>query len=91
MLNNPNMTPKIAEEIGKYFLKMANKKRNKDSGNNEDVDDMNPIIEINIENILDNDSITPEYLEELRKNFFKLANEMRSKDNEDDSENIGNN
>ena len=25
------MTPKIAEELGKYFLKMANKKRNKDS------------------------------------------------------------
>ena len=25
------MTPKIAEEPGKNFLKMANKKRNKDS------------------------------------------------------------
>ena len=31
LLSNPNMTPKIAEELGKYFLKMANKKRNKDS------------------------------------------------------------
>ena len=38
------MTPKIAEEIGKYFLKMANKKRNKDSVNNGDDDDMNPNI-----------------------------------------------
>ena len=70
---------------------MANKKKNKDSGNNGDDDDMNPNIKINIENILDNDSVTPEYLEELSKNFFKLANEMKSKDNEDDSENNGNN
>ena len=63
LLNNPNMTPKIAEEIGKYFLKMANKKRNKDSVNNGDDDDMNPNIKINIEDILDNDLATPEYLE----------------------------
>ena len=38
------MTPEIAEELGKYFLKMANKKRNKDSRNNGDDDDMNPNI-----------------------------------------------
>ena len=88
LLNNPNMTPKIAEEIGEYFLKMANKKRKKDSGNNGDDDyDINPNIKTNVENILGDDSITPEYLEELSQNFFKLANEMRSKDNEDDSEN----
>ena len=43
------MTPKIAEEIGKYFLKMANKKRNKDSVNNGNDDDMNPNIKRNIE------------------------------------------
>ena len=87
-----DMTLKIAGEIGKYFLKMANKKRKKDSGNNGDDDyDINPNIKINLENILGDDSITPEYLEELSKNFFKLANEMRSKDNEDDSENNGNN
>ena len=92
LLNNPNMTPKIAEEIGKYFLKMANKKRNKDNGNNGDDDyDINPNIKINIENTLGDDSITHEYVEELSKNFFKLANEMRSKYNEDDSENNGNN
>ena len=61
-----NITPEIVEELGKYFLKMANKKRKKDSGNNRDDDyDMNPNIKINIENILDDDSITPEYLEEL--------------------------
>ena len=61
------MTPKIAEELGKYFLKMSNQKRKKDSGNNgdDDVYDMNPNIKINIENILDDDSIAPEYLEEL--------------------------
>ena len=73
LLSNLNMTPKIAEEIGKYFLKMANKKRNKDSVNNEDDHDMNPNPKTNIENILDNDLATPEYLEELSKNFFKLA------------------
>ena len=46
---------------------MANKKRNKDSGNNGGDDDMNPNIEINIENILNNDLITPEYLEKISK------------------------
>ena len=99
LLSNPNMTSEIAEELGKYFLKMTNKKRNKDSENNgdddvdddDDDDDMNPNIKIIIENILDNDLVTPEYLEELSKNFFKLANAMRSKDNEDDSESSGNN
>ena len=85
------MTSEIAEELGKYFLKMANKKRNKDSGNNGDDDDMNPNIKIDIENILDNDLATPEYLEELSKNFFKLVNAMRSEDNEDDSKSSGNN
>ena len=55
------MTPKIAEEIGKYFLEMANKKRNKD--------DIDPHIKINIEDILDNDLAIPEYLEELSKNL----------------------
>ena len=34
LLSNPNVTPEIAEKLSKYFLKMANKKRNKDSGNN---------------------------------------------------------
>ena len=86
------MTPKIVEELSKYFLKMANKKRKKDSENNGDDDyDINPNTKINMENILDDDSMTPEYLEELSKSFFKQANEMRSKDNEDDSENNGNN
>ena len=74
LLNNPNMTPKIAEEIGKYFVKMANKKRNKYSVNNGDDDDMNPNIKIKIEGILDNDLVTPEHLEELSKEFFRLAN-----------------
>ena len=86
LLNNPNVTPKIAEKIGKYFLKMANKKRNKDRVNNGDDDDMNPNIKINIEHILDNDLATPEYFEELSKEFFKLANVTKSKNNEDDSE-----
>ena len=87
-----NMTPEIVEELSNYFLKMANKKRKKDSENNGDDDyDINPNIKINMENILDDDSITPEYLEELSKSYFKQANEMRSKDNEDDSENNGNN
>ena len=85
------MTPKIAEEIGKYFLKIDNKKRKKSVNNGDDNYDISPNIKINIENILRNDSITPEYLEELSKNSFKPANEMRSKDNEDDSENNGNN
>ena len=86
------MTPKIVEELSKYFLKMANKKRKKDSENNGGDDyDINPNTKINMENILDDDSITPEYLEELSESFFKQANEMRSKDNEDDSENNGNN
>ena len=85
------MTSEIAQELCKYFLKMANKKRNRDSGNNGDDDDMNPNIKIDIENILDNDLATPEYLEELIKNFFKLANAMRSEDNEDDSKSSGNN
>ena len=86
------MTPEIVEELSKYFLKIANKKTEKDSENNEDDDyDINPNIKINMENILDDDSITPEYLEELSKRFFKQANEMRSKDNEDGSENNGNN
>ena len=90
--SNLNMTPEIVEELSKYFLKMANKKRKKDSENNGDDDyDINPNIKINMENILYDDSITPEYLEELSKSFFKQANEMRSKDNEDDSENNGNN
>ena len=65
LLSNPNMTLEIAEELGKYYLKMANKKRKKDSVNNGDDDDMNPNIKINIEDILDNDLATPEYLEEL--------------------------
>ena len=78
LLDNQNMTPEIAEELGKYYLKMANKKRNKDHGNNGDDDD--------IENILDNDLITPEYLKELSKKFFKLANALKSEDNKDDSE-----
>ena len=39
LLSNLNITPEIAEKIGKYFLKIANKKRNKDSGNNGDDDD----------------------------------------------------
>ena len=39
LLANLNTTPKIAEKIGKYFLKIANKKRNKDIGNNGDDDD----------------------------------------------------
>ena len=51
------MTTKIAEEIGKYFLEMANRKRKKDD------------IKINIEDILDNDLAIPEYLEELSKNL----------------------
>ena len=29
LLSNPNMTLEIAEELGKYYLKMANKKRKK--------------------------------------------------------------
>ena len=33
------MTLEIAEELSKYYLKMANKKRNKGSGNNGDDDD----------------------------------------------------
>ena len=45
------MTPEIAEELGKYYLKMANKKRSKDSENNGDDDDMNLNIKIIIENI----------------------------------------
>ena len=74
------MIPEIGEELSKYFLKMANKKRKKDSENDGDYDCViNPNIEINI---LYDDSITPEYLEELRISFFKQANEMRSKDNE---------
>ena len=90
--NNSNMTPEIVEELSKYFLKMTNKKRKKDSENNGDDDyDTNPNIKINMENILDDDSITPEYLEELSKSFFKQANEIRSKDNEDGSKNNGNN
>ena len=90
--SNSNMTPEIVEELSKYFLKMTNKKRKKDSENNGDDDyDTNPNIKINMENILDDDSITPEYLEELSKSFFKQANEIRSKDNEDGSENNGNN
>ena len=72
LLSNPNMIFEIAEELGKYFLKIANKKRNKDSENNGDDDDMNPNIKINTENILDNDLAMPEYLEELSKNFFIL-------------------
>ena len=86
LLSNRNMTFEIAEELGKYFLKMVNKKRNKDSENNGDDDDINPNIKINTENILDNDLVKPEYFEELSKYFFKLANAIRSKDNEDDSE-----
>ena len=39
LLSNLNTTPEIAEKIGKYFLKIANKKRNKDSGSNGDDDD----------------------------------------------------
>ena len=86
------MTSEIAEELGKYFLKMTNKKRNKNSGDNgDDDDDMNPNIKINIENILDSDLITPEYLEKLSKKFFKLANAIKSKDNADASESSGNN
>ena len=51
------MTPEIVEELSKYFLKMANKKREKDSANNGDDDyDINPNIKINMENILDDDS-----------------------------------
>ena len=46
LLSNPNMTFEIAEELGKYFLKMADKKRNKNSRNNGDDDDMNPNIKI---------------------------------------------
>ena len=78
------MTSEIAEELGMYFLKMVNKKRNKD-------DDINPNIKKNIKNILDNDLITPGYLGELSKNFLKLANAMKSENNEDDSESSGNN
>ena len=86
------MTPEIVEELSKYFFKMANKKRKKDSENNgDDYYDINPNIKINMENILDYDSIAPEYLEELSKSIFKQANEMRNKDNEDDSENNLNN
>ena len=74
------MTPEIVKELSRYFLKMANKKRKKDSENNGDDDyDINPNIKINMENILDDDSITPENLEELSKSFFKQANGMRSK------------
>ena len=66
-----NITPEIVEELSKYFLKMANKKRKQDSENNEDDDyDISPNIKMNMENILYNDSITPEYLEELSKSFF---------------------
>ena len=32
------MTPEIVEELSRYFLKMANKKRKKDSENNGDDD-----------------------------------------------------
>ena len=94
LLSNLNATPEIAEKIGKYFLNIANKKRNKDSGNNGDDDDdddhdhdMYPNIKKYRKNILNDDSITPEYIEKLSNKFLKLANEMRSKDNEDDSEN----
>ena len=73
------MTPEVAEELGNYYLKMTNKERNKDSGNNGE-----------IKIILDNDLITPEYLEELSKKFFKLANVLKSEDNKDDSESSGN-
>ena len=73
------MAPEVAEELGNYYLKMTNKERNKDSGNNGE-----------IKNILDNDLITPEYLEELSKKFFKLANVLKSEDNKDDSESSGN-
>ena len=65
---------------------MANKRRNKDSVNNGDDDDVNTNIKINIKGILDNDLVTPEYLEELSKKFFKLADAIKSKDNEDDSQ-----
>ena len=34
------MTLEIAQELGKYYLKMANKKRNNDSGNNGDDGDI---------------------------------------------------
>ena len=47
------MTPEIVEELSKYFLKMANKKREKDG---DDDYDINPNIKINMENILDDDS-----------------------------------
>ena len=77
------MTPEIAEELGKFYLKIANKKRNKDRGNNGDDDD--------IKNMLDNDLITPEYLKELSKRFFKLTNALKREDNKDDSESSENN
>ena len=61
------MTPEIAEELGKYFLKKAHEKRNKDSGNNggddddddNDDDDDDDDIDLNIKrNISNDDSIT---------------------------------
>ena len=65
LLSNLNTTPEIAEKIGKYFLKIADKKRNKDSGNNDDdddddddYDDIYPNIKKYAENILNDDSIT---------------------------------
>ena len=39
------MIPKIAEKLGKNYLKMANKKRNKDGGNNGDDDDIKNILD----------------------------------------------
>ena len=51
------MTPEIVEELSKYFLKIANKKRKKDSEINGDDDyDINPNIKVNMGNILDDDS-----------------------------------
>ena len=42
--SNSNVTPEIAEELSKYFLKMANKKKN----NGDDDYDINPNIKINM-------------------------------------------
>ena len=90
LLSNLKTTPEISQKIGKYFLKIANKKRNKDSGNNEDDDDMYPNIKKYTRNILNDDSITSEYIDKLSNKFFKLANEMRSKDNDDHDDNDDN-